>query len=168
MSKLTVRKLDSKEPDALSLFESMDSLFEAIRQRAFGLFERRGGGFGADMDDWLTAERELVWIPQAELIDEQGQFRLRIALPGLEAKDINITATQDSLIVQAEAVRKGESESNKLQFSELSGKKAFRCFDFSEAIDPDKVQAVLERGILEVTVAKATPAKQVKVTVQTA
>lgn len=32
---------------------------EAIRQRAYEIYVRRGGGQGRDVEDWIAAEREL-------------------------------------------------------------------------------------------------------------
>ena len=32
---------------------------DAIAKRAYEIYERRGGNHGADLDDWLEAEREL-------------------------------------------------------------------------------------------------------------
>ncbi len=32
---------------------------DAIKRRAFEIYERRGGNHGGDLDDWLEAEREL-------------------------------------------------------------------------------------------------------------
>jgi hypothetical protein len=36
------------------------------------------------MDDWLRAEREVLWCPPAELIEDETQFRLQLAVPGIE------------------------------------------------------------------------------------
>jgi hypothetical protein len=33
---------------------------ERVSQRAFQLYEARGGGDGHDVDDWLQAEREVI------------------------------------------------------------------------------------------------------------
>lgn len=35
------------------------SRFERIAQRAYAIYERRGGEDGSSMDDWLQAEREI-------------------------------------------------------------------------------------------------------------
>lgn len=43
-------------------------LQDAIRQRAFELYEKRGGVHGADLEDWVRAEEEIL-----------GHFRGRIA-----------------------------------------------------------------------------------------
>ena len=32
---------------------------DAIARRAYEIYQRRGGNHGADLDDWLAAEREL-------------------------------------------------------------------------------------------------------------
>lgn len=32
---------------------------DAVARRAYEIFQRRGGNHGADLDDWLAAEREL-------------------------------------------------------------------------------------------------------------
>lgn len=38
---------------------SPQSRFERIAQRAYAIYERRGGEDGSSMDDWLQAEREI-------------------------------------------------------------------------------------------------------------
>lgn len=38
---------------------SNDSLSNAIRERAYQLYEARGRQPGSDLDDWLQAEREM-------------------------------------------------------------------------------------------------------------
>ncbi len=43
----------SDEPSVLIPIE------QQIRQRAYGLYERRGRTDGHDLDDWLQAEREI-------------------------------------------------------------------------------------------------------------
>jgi len=169
MNKLSIRYLFPEDPDALSLFESLNELEEAIRQRAFGLFSERGTAHGGEMEDWLRAERELVWMPQSETMEDDKQFRLRLIVPGLEAQDLQITAMPDAIIVQAEGASKEANEAKQastVPFRELRGRKLFRRFDFDEPIDPSRTEASLAKGILEIVASKAAPAKQVKVAIQ--
>ncbi|HYH00309.1 MAG TPA: DUF2934 domain-containing protein [Terriglobales bacterium] len=35
-------------------------LQDAIRERAYEIYEQRGGQHGADMEDWIRAEREII------------------------------------------------------------------------------------------------------------
>lgn len=163
MNKHSVCYLFPEDPDALSLFESLSELHNAIRQRAFGLFEERGPGHGSEMEDWSRAERDMVWVPASETFEDDKQFRLRLRVPGLEAKDLQITAMPDAIIVQTEALSK---ETSAVPFRELRDRKVFRRFDFEEAIDPARTEASITKGILEIVASKAAPAKQVKVAIQ--
>lgn len=47
-------KLAARPPAA-----SPQSRFERIAQRAYAIYERRGGSDGSSVDDWLQAEREI-------------------------------------------------------------------------------------------------------------
>ncbi len=46
-----------------AVVESSEQHEDKIRQRAYELYERRGGEDGHDLDDWLTAESELNGDP---------------------------------------------------------------------------------------------------------
>src|SRR5487761_1896428 len=101
MSKVDIRKLNDENKE--SLLASMETLFGRIKDRAFALFEKRGQGEGRDIDDWLAAERELLWSPPAELTETESEFHLRVAVPGFEEKEIEVTAAPETVIVKAEA-----------------------------------------------------------------
>ena len=166
MNKLSIRYLFPEDPDALSLFESLNELEEAIRQRAFSLFEERGTAHGNDKEDWSRAERELVWVPKSETREDEKGFRLWLMVPGLDAKDLQITAMPDAIIVQTEVAPKETQDTSTVPFRELRDKKLFCRFDFEEPIDPTRIEASLAKGILEIVASKAAPAKQVKVAIQ--
>lgn len=161
---ILIRKLDPAEPEALSMLETMDSLFGAIRDRAFDLFQERGKATGRELDDWLRAERELLRVPPAELVEEANQYHIRLEVPGFEPNQVEVTAMPDSIVVQAEA--KDQKDTKTVRFSEFAAKKLFRHFEMPEPIDPQLVKATLAKGILELTAPKATPAKQTKIAVQ--
>ena len=40
-------------------------LEDLIRERAYNLFEARGGEFGHDLEDWFQAEREVLEAMEA-------------------------------------------------------------------------------------------------------
>jgi HSP20 family protein len=160
MSTVAVEKVKKPET-APSLFQSMDTLFEDVRKRAFELFQRRGALDGWDLDDWFRAEHDLVWAPESELVETDKDLQMKIAVPGLEAKDIQISALPDAIIVQGETSRKEEKKEGKVHFSEFSERKLFRRFEMPARIDLEQVKATLENGVLQITAAKA-PASEEK------
>jgi len=126
-----------------------------MRKRAFDLFRRRNGERASELDDWLQAERELVSSPACEVIDEEQELRARIALPGFDAKDIQVSAMPDALIIEADAAHTHEEKNGNVCLCQSSQTKLFRRLGLPASIDVDKVRASLDKGILEVTAPKA-------------
>lgn len=159
MSNVAIEKIHDPETAAMSLLVEMDGVATAIRNRAFEHFLRRGSIFGSDVDDWLRAERELVWSPGAEMTEGDKDVTLRVHAPGFESGDIKITATPDSILIEAEASHKHEESNGKVHFCEFA-RKLIRRFDLPEAINVDKVAATLDKGVLQVVAAKAQQAQK--------
>jgi len=168
MNKLSVRYLFPEDPDALSLFGALNELQEAIRQRAFGMFEERGTAHGSDMEDWLRAERELVWVPRSETHGGRQTVPPAPHCARTRSEGPSNHGEPDAIIVQTEALSKESKETSLVPFRELRDRKLFRRFDFEEPIDPARTEASLTKGILEIVASKAAPAKQVKVAIQSA
>jgi len=151
MSHVAVRKLS---PDEASLLTDVQSLTDRIRLKAYELFQNRGGRDGSALDDWLTAEDDLVLSPESDLVETDGKFEMQIAVPGFEANDINVSALPDALIVRAENAHHHESTEGDVRFCEFGEKSLFRRFDLPAPIDVNKVTTNLQKGILKVTAAK--------------
>ena len=152
MSNVAVQKVAKKE-NAPTLFESMQTLFDDVRKRAFDLFQERGGLDGFDLDDWFRAEGDLVWKPESELSETDNEFQMKVAVPGLDAKEIQISAMPDGIVIQGEATAEEEKKEGKVHYSEMRHKKLFRRFAMP-GIDVDQVKANLEKGVLEITAPK--------------
>lgn len=159
MANVAIKKIQESEAGAISLFAESEKTAEAIRQRAFEYFLGRGGAPGADLEDWLRAERELIWSPGAEMTENDRDVTLRVQAPGFEPAEIQITATPDSMLVEAETSHTHEDSKGKVHFCEFT-RTLFRRFDLPEAINVDKVSATLDKGILRIVATKAEPAQK--------
>lgn len=159
MSHVAVHKYPDLSEIPRTFLDHIRDLTDTIRQRAFGLFQRRHNGNGSDLEDWLQAERDLIWSPPAELLDEEKDFRIRLALPGFDARDIDVTAVPDEVVVQAGSTHTHEGTEGEVRFCEFSDKKLFRRIALPGSVDVNRVSASLEKGVLQVTAPKA-PAKQ--------
>jgi len=82
---LPVRKTES-------ILEKIQDAENRIRARAFELFAGNGL-FDRDLDNWLKAEDELILRPSIELREKDKQFKLKISVPGVEPKAMDIQAT---------------------------------------------------------------------------
>jgi HSP20 family protein len=156
MSQVAINKWKNPETTPRTFLEHLETITDSIRERAFNIFQNNGGN-GSEVDDWLQAERDVVWSPTSELVDDKKEFRARIALPGFDAKDIQVSAMPDALVIRADATHAHEGKSGNVRFCEFSEKNLFRRLPLPAPIDIDKVTASVDKGILEVTAPKAAP-----------
>ena len=50
----------SKKAPATAIAPTENEITERVRERAYQLFEERGGELGHDLEDWLQAEAEVL------------------------------------------------------------------------------------------------------------
>src|ERR1700687_4724181 len=148
MSQVAIYKCKNPETTSQTLLEHVQATIESIRRRAFKMFQNRKRGNGSDVDDWLQAERDVVWFPASELVDDEKEFKARIALPGFDAKEIQVSAMPDALVIQADTTHTHEGKNGTVRFCEFSGKNLFRRIELPASIEVDKVMASVEKGIL--------------------
>lgn len=133
-----IRELDSLQGDMNRLF---DRFFEG----------RTANG---------TSRR---WIPAMDLVETEDHLVLRGDLPGMTEDDINIEIKDSVLTVSGE--RKAESEEKGEGYHRVE--RAFGSFSRSlslpQGIDPEKVEAGFDKGVLEVRIPKPAEAKPTRV-----
>ncbi len=157
MHSVSINKVQTAHAAIVSLISELDKNMEAVRWRAYKYFLERGGVDGKDLDDWLRAEREIIWTPGAEITRDDNTITLRVHAPGLEPESVQVTAAPESIFVQSEAAHHHEAgaEVCLCEFAE----KLYRRFDLPEKIDVKSVSAKLDKGILEIIAVKAQAAK---------
>jgi HSP20 family protein len=160
MANVVVKKVEEKKLAVAPVLEEMKATFDKIRKRAFEFFERRGGAPGSDVDDWVRAEHDLFWVPQAELVETESEFKIKVGVPGFEAKDVNITAQTNEIVIQGEAEKREEKTEKSLFYSEFGTNSLYRRFAFTAPIDIDAVTANVENGMLTITVPKGQEEKK--------
>lgn len=165
MSKLTIKKVKDAEDRTLSVFAEFDEIADRIRERAYDLFAHRGFAADRAMDDWLTAEREIC-RPTSELVESEGEYRLKVALAGFRPADVAVTATPDELVVKATRSTEDEEQTERggsvVRWSEFCGSDIYRRIELPEQIDVGHVVAKLEGGMLVVVAPKANGKKPAK------
>ena len=148
-----VRHLNGKAKSPA--FAGVEKTLDKIRQRAFNLFEKRSEGPGLDRKDWLLAEHQVLGTSLAELVESDKEWRLKVAVPGVESKDVTVTATPESLIVQADWGHRHSKADGENRFSEFSRAALCRQFGLPSPIDVNSVSASLDKGVLNVIAMKA-------------
>ena len=134
MTRIPVEKVHGANGSRIT--EEAQILTDQIRQLAFHLFETRGYADGHDLDDWLTAERQLLMKPETEVLKKDDRFEIRIQVAGCSPGEIHVTALPASLVIQARA----------------QGNQVLReTIDLPATIDVDKTVARVDKGVVYVT-----------------
>jgi HSP20 family protein len=138
----------------------MKATFDKIRKRAFEFFERRGGAPGFDVEDWVRAEHDLFWVPKVELLETEAELKIKVGVPGFEAKDLNITAQPTGILIQGNAEKREEKTEKGVSYSEFGTKSLYRRFALATPIEIDAVTANVENGMLTVSAPKKKEEKK--------
>jgi HSP20 family protein len=152
MSRIEIRKFEES---------TLENLFRRIKEKAYSLFEKRGQNDGKDIDDWLAAERELLWSPPAELTETGDEFHIRVAVHGFEEDEIEITATPEAVFVKAEASMEEKTENEGIVFTEFGERTLFRRVDLPSPANLDGATATLSKGVLNIRAKKAGAVKKI-------
>lgn len=144
----------------LPVFAELERKMEGVRQRAFDLFSTRGGRQGRDLDDWITAERELLGWSTAEMKERPDEFEVDLALPGFKADDVELTATSQEIIVHAARKDQRSGETDHVVWSEFGSNEIYRRFTLPADVRTDRVTAELKNGVLRVHAPKSVVANE--------
>jgi HSP20 family molecular chaperone IbpA len=160
VANVTVQAVEENRPALAPVVEEMKATFDKIRKRAFELFEQRGGAPGFDVEDWVRAEHDLFWVPQAELFQTEAEFKIKIGVPGFEAKDLNITAQSTEILIQGKTEKREEKTEKGVSYSEFGTKSLYRRFALAKPIEIAAVTANVENGMLTVIAPKKKEGKK--------
>lgn len=113
-------------------------------------------------DDMLKVKRqpEMTWKPAVELQNTNDHLILRVQIPGVEAKDLDIQVTREAVAIAGEHRYENKAENNGQIRSEFRYGKFQRVIPLPVAIQNDQVQAEYKNGILTLTLPKVTEARQ--------
>jgi HSP20 family protein len=105
-------------------------------------------------------------FPLVNLTEDKNNYYVRAELPGVKAKELDIQATANNLAISGERKIASEDQGARYHRREREAGKFSRMIGLPGEINPDKVEAKLENGILTVVVSKAEIAKPKQITVK--
>jgi len=131
-----------------------------------GLFRDSLGGFGSMLAPiaaswarpWLPLfELAEVREPTTDLVDAGREYRVRAEIPGIPKDNLNITVAASGIEIEGEAKKDTEEEKEGFVRRERSYSRIHRSLEFPEDVIPDRAEATIKDGLLEVRIPKKTP-----------
>jgi HSP20 family protein len=115
-------------------------------------------------DDSLTSS---TFAPAVDVYEDEHKVTLKIEVPGIDEKDIDVRVENNTLTVHGERkIEKEEKEENYRRVERQYGTFT-RTFTLPQTVDTENVSASYEKGVLKIALPKKAEAKpkQIKVSV---
>jgi HSP20 family protein len=128
--------------DLSTLRREMDRLFERFLGEPLGL-ERPTG----------------LWTPQTDVTETKDSVSITAELPGLEAKDVEVSVSGDMLTIKGEKKQEKEEKDEHRHMVERTYGDFSRMVRLPAPVAADKIKATFKNGVLTVTLPKTEEAK---------
>src|SRR6059036_4338768 len=134
--------------------------FSTLQDRMNRLFQQSYG----DREESLTTT---TFAPPVDVYEDEHNVTLKIEVPGIDEKDIDVRIENNTLTVHGERKFEKEEKEENYRRVEREYGSFTRSFTLPSTVDPNNVQANYEKGILKIQLAKKAEAKpkQIKVNV---
>jgi len=126
----------------------------ALKDKMNRLFEDTVAGRG---DETSLLQRN--WVPSVDIYENEHELVLTAEVPGIEEKDIEIKVEDNTLILKGVRTFEKETKEENYHRIERSYGSFFRAFSLPNSVDPEKIQAEHENGILKIVMPKKTELK---------
>jgi HSP20 family protein len=129
---------------------------ESLQRRMSRLFEQ--------MMPW--EDGGLALLPSVEMDETAEEIHLKLEVPGLEAKDLDIEVSENSVSIAGERKEESKTEEKGIVRSEFHYGKFERIIPLTTRIKNDQVKAEYKNGILTLTLPKTEEEKHKVVKVE--
>ncbi len=140
-----------------------------VRWDPFRLLRRREDVFEDLFRDFFRRieEGDVTLEPPAEVAESNGEVTVKLAVPGVEKDQIQVTVADDVLTVRGEARKESEEKKKNFYRREIRYGAFQRTVPLPVEVDSTKAAAELKNGVLKITLPKSKQpkAREVKVAV---
>lgn len=142
-----------KTPETANPFQMMRR-FTQDMERLFGDFQGFSfpNFFQTDFPPFRMEFDKVGWVPQIEVLQKNGQFMVRVDLPGLTKDDVKVEVTDELLTLSGERKEEKEEKGEGFYRSERSYGSFYRQLPLPEGAKTENATATFQNGVLEITI----------------
>jgi HSP20 family protein len=123
--------------------------FQLLRREMEQLFDNVGGSPGEASGGGGT-----IVAPRMDISEDEQAFRVSAEMPGARPEDVEVMVEDDVLTIRAERTQERETNRRNYHLVERSVGVFQRSLRLPAPVDPGKVQASFDNGVLTVTIPK--------------
>ena len=106
------------------------------------------------------------WAPSVDISETKEKIVVKAELPGLEAKDVNVSISGDLLRIKGEKKKEEEEKDEHHYCSERYYGAFQRVFRLPTDVKAENIEATFDKGILKVIIPKADEAKKKEIEIK--
>lgn len=114
--------------------------------------------FNRSLSDFVGADFAIS-TPSVNIIENDYDYRVEVAAPGLEKKDFTVEVDKDHLIISASKEDKNEEVEGKFTRNEFNFSSFTRRFYLPDTVEADSIEAKYKDGILTLVIPKKEEAQ---------
>jgi HSP20 family protein len=103
--------------------------------------------------------REFSFVPAAEISETPEEIHLKLEIPGIEAKDLDVQVSAEAVLISGERKSETKKEENGMTRSEFRYGRFERAIPLPTRVNNQQVAADYKDGILNLTLPKAEEEK---------
>ncbi len=108
-----------------------------------------------------------AWMPAVDVSETGDKVTVKAEIPGMEAKDIEISMAGDTLTIKGEKKAEREEKEENYHLVERSYGSFIRSIRMPSPVDPDKIEANYKSGVVTITCPKKEEVKPKAIDVKT-
>jgi HSP20 family protein len=136
--------------------DPMVDLLYQLERRMGRIFHEPAPAFEWSGPEATTATN---WLPPVDIFEEPDEIRLVAEVPGVKPEDVTISVLGNLLTIKGTKDQVAEEKAEKVHRYERTYGAFERTFRLSASIDPNKIKATYNLGVLTITLPKAETAK---------
>ncbi len=104
--------------------------------------------------------------PSVDISETKNQLVIKAEMPGLDAKDVNVSISGDLLTIRAEKKKEEEEKDEHHHYMERYYGSFQRSFQLPINVKTDKMEATFDKGILKIALPKTEEAKKKEIEIK--
>lgn len=147
---------ESRPTQLFGPIEEVESLFDRLMPRGWVAPTAWNWPLWGAFDEALQSVR----VPHTDVIDRDKDILIRVELPGVEKKDLQVSVSDSTLVIKGVVTREVKEQKKDYFRSEIAHGNFSRSLSIPSGVDTSKISASLKDGILEILLLKEESAQR--------
>lgn len=157
ISKRTDKELHDYKVALQDLEHKVESMFQRLWKNPFN----------HEISPDFFSQYSSMDIPKMDIVDREKEVLVKVELPGIEKKDLDISIADNRLVIKAKTCHEEKEETGDYLKQEISKNEVYRAVSLPSGIDDEtKVKTSFKNGVLELAIPKEKKSHRKKIEVE--